>query len=340
MNQDPRPSSISAPPPWAERFRSDDLDEVREWVGRTGGEHSRVAHDAGPLGFDLASVSGKTMSLGWGRVGVEKTIRGASAGVLLHFSTMPGSAYRFGRSERRAGADEAVLVAAGQEFTRRSPPGQTVSLQVDARWLTSELAARLAAESSELLLRSGAITLGATGRAELLAALGRFVQASSRGSDLGLLLHSEARLVAVVARLLQHQDVVVRARPVTGRRIAELEDWIESHLEEPITLGRLCGVAGVGERALAKIFEARRGMSPMRYVTERRLAAARSRMLRASGADEVTEIATDLGFTHLGRFAIAYREVFGESPSQTLRRGRRVLCGGQIARPLGRAFFG
>jgi AraC-like DNA-binding protein len=340
MNQDPQSLALPPPPPWADRFRSDDLDEVREWVGRTGGEHSRVAHDAGPLGFDLASVSGKTLALGWGRVGVETTVRGASAGVLLHFATMPGSAYRFGRSEHRADADEAVLVAAGQEFTRRSPPGQIVSLQVDARWLTSELAARLAAEGSELLLRSGAIALGATARAELLAALGRFVQASSRGSDPGLLLHSEARLVAVVARLLQHQDVVVRARPVTGRRIAELEDWIESHLEEPITLGRLCGVAGVGERALAKIFEARRGMSPMRYVTERRLAAARSRMLRASGADEVTEIATDLGFTHLGRFAIAYREVFGESPSQTLRRGRRVLCGGQIARPLGRAFFG
>jgi transcriptional regulator GlxA family with amidase domain len=83
-------------------------------------------------------------------------------------------------------------------------------------------------------------------------------------------------------------------------------------------------VAGVGERALAKIFESRRGMSPMRYVTERRLAAAHSRLLRASAADEVTEIATDLGFTHLGRFAIAYREVFGESPSQTLRQGRRV----------------
>ena len=66
---------------------------------------------------------------------------------------------------------------------------------------------------------------------------------------------------------------------------------------------------------------------------ERRLAAAHSRLLRASAADEVTEIATDLGFTHLGRFAIAYREIFGESPSQTLRRGRRVRHGGPIAQP-------
>lgn len=333
MNQDPRLLPLPPPPPWAERFRSDDLDEVREWITRTGGEHSRVAHGVGPLGFDLRSVSGTTMQLGWARIGVEKTIRAASSGVLLHFSMAPGSVYRFGRREHLTPAGAAVLVAAGQEFTRRSPPGQIASLLIDAQKLTSELAARAAADGSESLLRSGGITLGAPGRAELLAAFGRFVQATARGTDPGLLLHNEAHVVAVVARLLLRHDAVIRARTVTGRRIGDLEDWIESHLEEPITLGRLCGVAGVGERALAKIFESRRGMSPMRYVTERRLAAAHSRLLRASAADEVTGIAADLGFTHLGRFAIAYREVFGESPSQTLRRGRPVRYGGSTAQP-------
>jgi len=333
MNQDPQLLPLPPPPPWAERFRSDDLDEVREWIARTAGEHSRVAHGVGPLGFDLASVSGPTMKLGWGRVGLENTLRAASSAALVHLQTMPGSTYRFGRSEQRTGADAAVIIAPGQEFTRRSPPGRTVSLQIDAPRLAAEIAARVAADGSESLLRSGVITLGAPGRAGLLAALARFVQATARASDPDLLLHSEPHVVAVVARLLLRHDVVVRARPVTGRRIGDLEDWIESHLEEPITLGRLCSVAGVGERALAKIFESRRGMSPMRYVTERRLAAARSRLLRASAADEVTGIATDLGFTHLGRFAIAYREVFGESPSQTLRRSHPTRCGGQLAQP-------
>ena len=36
----------------------------------------------------------------------------------------------------------------------------------------------------------------------------------------------------------------------------------------------------------------------------------------------VSEVAYRWGFTHLGRFAGAYRERFGETPSQTLRSTR------------------
>jgi AraC family ethanolamine operon transcriptional activator len=35
----------------------------------------------------------------------------------------------------------------------------------------------------------------------------------------------------------------------------------------------------------------------------------------------VTDIPTEFGFWELGRFAVNFRQIFGESPSATLRSG-------------------
>ena len=103
-----------------------------------------------------------------------------------------------------------------------------------------------------------------------------------------------------------------------GTPQARVEAWIETHLGEPITLGRLCEVAGVGARCLQKSFDARRGMSPLRFVTERRLVAAHRRLSQAHPLPSVKAVALDLGFHHLGRFAQSYRRLIGESRSETL----------------------
>jgi AraC-like DNA-binding protein len=50
------------------------------------------------------------------------------------------------------------------------------------------------------------------------------------------------------------------------------------------------------------------------HLARRALAVADAR------AKTVTEIANDYGFGELGRFAVEYRKLFGESPSMTLRR--------------------
>jgi len=56
----------------------------------------------------------------------------------------------------------------------------------------------------------------------------------------------------------------------------------------------------------------------------------RQALLHADSEASVTSIASDAGFTHLGRFAILYRSRFGESPSETLKSRRRARpCLGQ-----------
>ncbi len=311
------------PPPWARSFRSDDLDEVRDFVARRDGEHSRVAHRGGALGFKLSWLIGTIASVGWGEVALEKTIRGALPDPVLHMTMPPGSVYRFGRRERVAGRRTATFVAPGWEFTRHSPPGRSFVLCLDRAKLSEEIAARSPGRRGNLVLRSRAIELTELAGARLVGAAGDFVQAMRPGSAALAVQRSEACLLAAVAKLLLDESAVARAHAVSSARVADLEAWIEAHLDGPITMGRLCDVAGVGERALQKVFESRRGISPMRFVTERRLAAARRRLTSAGAGNDVTSVAVSLGFGHPGRFAGLYRQAFGEAPSQSLRRPAR-----------------
>jgi len=62
-------------------------------------------------------------------------------------------------------------------------------------------------------------------------------------------------------------------------------------------------------------------MSPMRYLWLRRMYLAHRALRTADVAvATVTEIATNYGFWELGRFSVAYRSLFGEAPSASLRR--------------------
>ena len=62
-------------------------------------------------------------------------------------------------------------------------------------------------------------------------------------------------------------------------------------------------------------------MGPIRYLTLRRMNLVRRALQRADASTAtVTQLATDHGFWELGRFSVNYRQLFGESPSETLRR--------------------
>lgn len=79
-------------------------------------------------------------------------------------------------------------------------------------------------------------------------------------------------------------------------------------------------------RTLHKAFFDVTGVGPHAYFLRQRLNAARHLLAAADGQrGSVTNIALELGFTELGRFAGRYRAFFGESPSQTLQRPQRKI---------------
>ena len=105
----------------------------------------------------------------------------------------------------------------------------------------------------------------------------------------------------------------------SGRRRAE--EWIASHLTRPVGRAELCAVAGLNVRTLSREFRRAHGQSPIAFVRTRRLEAVHRDLIAAQlGQTTVTEIAMKFGFSHLGRFSRDYWRLFGERPSETLRR--------------------
>ena len=64
-------------------------------------------------------------------------------------------------------------------------------------------------------------------------------------------------------------------------------------------------------------------MSPLTYLRRLRLDGVHAELSRCEPWEvSVSEVAFRWGFTHLGRFAGAYRARYGVPPSQTLRERR------------------
>ena len=79
-------------------------------------------------------------------------------------------------------------------------------------------------------------------------------------------------------------------------------------------------------RTLIKHFRDFKGTSPMRYLRSARYERVRAALRRAEPEESVTDVASQWGFTHLGRFSVEYRRRFGESPSETLRRRKPAIA--------------
>jgi AraC-like DNA-binding protein len=112
-----------------------------------------------------------------------------------------------------------------------------------------------------------------------------------------------------------------RTRQAQGLIVKTAEDYAMVQTRERLYVTDLCKVAAVSERTLEYAFKEIMGMTPVNYLTRLRLHRVRQALLAATpGSTTVTTEALNGGFWHFGEFSRAYKECFGERPSETLRR--------------------
>ena len=75
----------------------------------------------------------------------------------------------------------------------------------------------------------------------------------------------------------------------------------------------------MSRRTLFRAFREELGMGPQGYLRLLRLHQFRERLLVAAATEaSITELASELGFTHMGRLSAAYLKHFGEYPKETM----------------------
>lgn len=99
--------------------------------------------------------------------------------------------------------------------------------------------------------------------------------------------------------------------PVVLRRVQE---YVEAHLEQDLTIEDLAAVAGLSPYHFAHAFKRSTGSGPYRYVLRRR--TERAKRLLGAGKNPLSDVAQACGFGSQSHFSARFREVTGLTPHQ------------------------
>lgn len=110
----------------------------------------------------------------------------------------------------------------------------------------------------------------------------------------------------------------IRPAPTTVRRAV---DYIDANAHRPITIDDVAAAVHISTRGLQYAFRRTLDTTPTEQLRRARLEGVHRDLLRGDG-EPVAAVARRWGFAHPSRFATAYREAYGVSPSITARRWR------------------
>ena len=331
---------MSARRPQAERLEgfarvaTRDVDEAAEQIGRIFCPHDLQPLHARAPGFyashNCAAFDG--FSINYVAYGGAVTIDpGCLEGFFLVQIPLTGSAkIRAGARDIETSPASTASLLSPTVPTRMIWDGSAQLILLLDRRMVEQRAAALAGRAAGAVEFDPAIDLKTPDGRGLCAKLDELMQLAEclgPGSRLSAIASADWR-ETLLDHLLngQQHGLSEHIRTFSGRAerlpraLCLARDCLEAGACEPLDLAQLASSAGIGIRALQLGFRRHFGVSISEMLLDIRLANLHGRLRRAAPDASITDIAFDLGFTHLSRMAGAYRLKFGELPSATLKR--------------------
>ena len=137
--------------------------------------------------------------------------------------------------------------------------------------------------------------------------------------------HAESALIDVTAQVValpgKGNDRSRAGRTKHGKLVRSARKHISSTRYDMLRVDEMAEVLGISERALRYMFQEYFSASPKKIIEAFTIRSIRNDLLAADPNERsVTNIVMDHGIYELGRFAARYRRLYGEQPSETLRR--------------------
>jgi AraC family ethanolamine operon transcriptional activator len=127
---------------------------------------------------------------------------------------------------------------------------------------------------------------------------------------------SSALTTTIASSTKQSKNIAATARLRAVRRALA---YVHDQPNRALTVDEISKTAQVSERTLQRAFLEHFGVTPKSYIQTFRLNGVRGELLgHAPSEIQVRDTAAKWGFWHMGEFSRVYRQLYGETPSQTL----------------------
>lgn len=131
-------------------------------------------------------------------------------------------------------------------------------------------------------------------------------------------LYAEGLATALLVHLFRSYGAHPhRPRPFAGglapAQLRQVQNYIEDCLDDDLGLAELASLTGLSTYHFGQAFKASTGVSPHRYVIERRV--HRARELLIGGDRSISEIASDVGFSNQSHLTVHFRKQTGLTPA-------------------------
>ena len=155
--------------------------------------------------------------------------------------------------------------------------------------------------------------------------IGWALKAEHEAGHPGGRLYAESLGLALATRLLYLNTTPVAQPParqhgLPERRLQQIVDYVEAHLDRDLSLGQLAALAGMSASHFKVLFKQSTGLPVHQFVIRRRV--ERAKALLFEGRLTASQVALEAGFAHQSHMARWMRRLLGVTPTDVARSRR------------------